>query len=54
MEWQAWLTLAVTLLAVLGMALAVAPPDVVLVAAMAVLLATGVLTPQEATVGFCG
>ena len=52
MEWQAWLTLAVTVLAVAGMAANLAPPDVLLVAGMTVLLATGVLTTGEATAGF--
>lgn len=52
MDWQAWLTLAVTVGAVAGMAANLAPPDVMLVAGMTVLLAAGVLTPAEATVGF--
>jgi di/tricarboxylate transporter len=52
MDWQAWLTLAVTLGAVLGMALNLAPPDVMLVAGMTLLLVAGVLTTGEATVGF--
>ena len=52
MDWQAWITLVVMVGAVAGMALGAAPPDLVLVAGMTVLLALGILTPGEAVAGF--
>ena len=52
MEWQGWLTLAVVLLALVAMVREVAAPDLVMMAGLFTLAATGVLTPQETFSGF--
>jgi di/tricarboxylate transporter len=52
MAFEGWLTSAVTVAMVLVMAFNLAAPDLVLVAGLTVLLASGVLTPAEAFVGF--
>ncbi|MDD9942611.1 MAG: SLC13 family permease [Myxococcales bacterium] len=49
---QAWLTIAVTGAMVAAMVRNLAAPDMVLLAGLAILLATGVLTPPEAFAGF--
>ena len=47
-----WITVAVTLGIVLGMVFNVAGPDLIMVAALTLLLATGVIDPLSALVGF--
>ena len=52
MEWQIWFTLGIVLLALAAMVREVAPPDLVLMAALFSLAAAGVLTPAETFAGF--
>ncbi len=52
MEWQGWLTLGVILAALVAMVRELAAPDVVMMAALMVLAALGILTPLEAFAGF--
>ncbi len=52
LEWQGWLTLAVIVLALVGMVREVAAPDIVMMAALFLLAATGVLSPAETFSGF--
>jgi len=52
MPWQAWLTLAVTLLTVLALARDWIAPATAMMAGAVVLLVTGVITPVEAFDGF--
>ena len=52
MEWQGWLTLAVVLLALAAMVREVAGPDLIMMAALFTLAASGVLTPAETFAGF--
>lgn len=52
MGWQAWTVLAITGLMVFAMVRQVAGPDLVLTAAMAVVLALGIVTPAQALSGF--
>jgi len=52
MDWQIALTLGVIVVALLLMVREVAPPDLVLMAALITLGATGVLTPRETFSGF--
>ena len=52
MDWQAWITLGVVALAVAAMAKSLAGPDLILLAGLALLLAFGVVTPEEALAGF--
>jgi di/tricarboxylate transporter len=52
MDWQIWFTLAVILIALGLMAWEVAAPDLVLMAALISLGATGILTPRETFAGF--
>ncbi|MEE9608915.1 MAG: SLC13 family permease [Myxococcota bacterium] len=52
MEWQGWLTLAVVLLALAAMVREVAGPDLIMMAALFTLAASGVLTPAETFSGF--
>ncbi len=50
--WEAWLTLAVVVGLVVALVRDVARPELLLFASLAPLLATGVLTPDEAFAGF--
>jgi di/tricarboxylate transporter len=52
MEWQAWFTLAVVVVALVAMLRETAGPDLVMMAALFALAATGVLTPTETFAGF--
>jgi di/tricarboxylate transporter len=52
MEWQGWLTLAVVAVCLVGMIREVAAPDLVMMAGLFTLTATGVLTPVETFTGF--
>ena len=52
MDWQGWLTLAVVVLALVAMVREVAAPDLVMMAGLVTLAATGVLTPAETFSGF--
>ena len=52
MDWQGWLTLAVVLLALVGMVREVAGPDLIMMAALFTLAAFGILTPAETFSGF--
>ena len=52
LTWQAWLTLAVVLGLVVALVRDLARPELLLFASLAPLLATGVLTPDEAFAGF--
>ena len=52
MDWQAWLTLALTVGSILTLVLTRLSPHIVLLAALTVLSATGVLTAGEALAGF--
>ena len=51
-EWQIPLTLGVVLLALVGMVRGIAAPDIVMMAALFTLAATGILTPAETFAGF--
>ncbi len=50
-NWQAWLTVAVLLLALGQLAFTRIPPDIALLGAVAVLMLTGVLAPHDALSG---
>jgi di/tricarboxylate transporter len=52
MEWQGWLTLAVVVVCLVGMIREVAAPDLVMMAGLFTLTASGVLTPAETFTGF--
>ncbi len=52
MPWEAWTTLAVTLLLLVAMARNVAGPDLVLVGGLTLLLALGIVDPAHALAGF--
>jgi len=52
LDWQGWLTLAVVVLSLVAMIREVAAPDLVMMAGLFVLAATGVLTPAETFSGF--
>ncbi len=52
MEWQGWVTLAVVALTLAAMVREVAAPDLVMMAGLFSLAATGVLTPAETFSGF--
>lgn len=51
MDWQAWLTLAVVGAVVVGLALERIAPDILVLAAVTVLLLADVLTPEQALAG---
>jgi di/tricarboxylate transporter len=52
MSWEAWLTLAVTVVTLYALARELGPPDVIFVAAVVVLAIAGVITPEQAFGGF--
>jgi di/tricarboxylate transporter len=52
MDWQAWATLAVVAAMLVALARELAPPDLILLAALFTLAALGVLTPSEVFRGF--
>jgi di/tricarboxylate transporter len=52
MEWQAWFTLAVLLVVVVGMIREVAGPDLIMMAGLFALAAVGILSPKETFSGF--
>ena len=52
LSWEAWLTLAVVVALVVALVKDVARPELLLFASLAPLLATGVLTPEDAFAGF--
>ncbi len=52
MEWQGWFTLAVVLAALVAMVREIAPPDLLMMAALFALAGTGILTPAETFAGF--
>ena len=51
MDWQAWITLGVTSLVIATLALTRYSPDIIMVGGLAILLATGIVSPAE---GFAG
>lgn len=52
MSWQAQLTLALTFANLLAMAWNVAPPDILFLGQVVVLVGVGILTPEDALAGF--
>lgn len=52
MTWEGWTTIAVTLGVVAAMALNVAAPDLIMLAALAALLLLGIVSPEQALGGF--
>jgi di/tricarboxylate transporter len=52
MDWQAWATLAVVAAMLVALARELAPPDLILLAALFTLAALGILTPSEVFRGF--
>lgn len=52
MTWEAWASVLIMIASVVAMARGLAGPDLVLAAAMALLLALGILSPAEAAKGF--
>ena len=52
MSWEAWATLAVMGLVIVALAREYLPPSATLLGAVVILLAAGVLTPQQALAGF--
>ncbi len=52
MDWQAWFTLGMVLVALAAMVREIAAPDLIMMAALFALAATGVLTPAETFAGF--
>jgi di/tricarboxylate transporter len=52
MEWQAWLTVALTVGTLLTLMLSRISPEIVMMGVLTVLAVTGVLTPNEALAGF--
>ena len=52
MTWQAWLAIAVIMLAFLLNALTQLPPDIIFLGGLAILFASGVLSEEEALSGF--
>jgi len=52
MTWEAWASVLIMLASVVAMARGLAGPDLVLTAAMGLLLALGILSPAEAAKGF--
>jgi di/tricarboxylate transporter len=52
LEWQGWLTLGVIFLVLVAMVRGIAAPDLIMLAGLVLLGATGVLTPEETFSGF--
>ncbi len=52
MGWEGWFTLAVVAAVFVGLARSLAPPDVLLLGGMLAVSLVGILTPEEAFVGF--
>jgi di/tricarboxylate transporter len=52
MGWDAWTTIGLTVLGLVAMARNLAAPDTVMIGQMVVLMALGILTPQQAVAGF--
>ncbi|MBW2291900.1 MAG: SLC13 family permease, partial [Deltaproteobacteria bacterium] len=52
LDWQGWLTLGVIVLVMLAMVRGIASPDLIMLAGLMVLGASGVLTPEETFSGF--
>ncbi len=52
LDWQGWFTLAVVFLVLVAMIRAIAAPDLIMLAGLVALGATGVLTPAETFSGF--
>ena len=52
MSWEAWFTLGITGLGIVALVREVLAPDVIFLGLLALLLAAGILTPEEALVGF--
>ncbi|HYG67519.1 MAG TPA: SLC13 family permease, partial [Anaeromyxobacteraceae bacterium] len=52
LEWDAWATLAVVVAMLAALVREIARPDLIVVGAVGVLVALGILTPQEAFAGF--
>lgn len=52
LEWQAWATLGVTLLMMVALIRELARPDMIFLSALGLLLAGGILSPDEAFLGF--
>ncbi len=52
MEWQGWLSLSITLLSFIVLLASSVSPHIVMMGALVLLSVTGVLTPEEAFVGF--
>lgn len=52
LDWQAWVTLGVIILMLISLIKDLARPDMIFLTALALLLAFGVVTPEDAFVGF--
>jgi di/tricarboxylate transporter len=52
LDWQGWLTIGVIGLVLVGMVRGIAAPDLILMAGLFVLSASGILTPEETFSGF--
>lgn len=52
MQWQAWVTLAVIAVMILGLIRGIAGTDFILLAGLTLLVALGIVTPQRAFAGF--
>ena len=52
LDWQGWLTLGVILLVLVAMVRGIAAPDLIMLAGLMILGASGVLTPEETFSGF--
>lgn len=51
-DWQAWFTAGVAIIVVIALIREVARPDLILLGGLALLLLTGILTPEQAFAGF--
>jgi len=52
LDWQGWLTLGVIFLVLIAMVRGIASPDLIMLAGLVILGASGVLTPEETFSGF--
>ena len=52
MSWEAWFTLGMTGLGIVALIREVLAPDLIFLGVLAILLTVGIVTPEEALVGF--
>ena len=52
MSWEAWFTLGIIGLGIMALIREVLAPDLIFLGLLALLLAAGIVTPEEALVGF--